>query len=165
MVTQTCNWNQSNVDNHIIAKPQIKTVTLLFTSYTLSCPENGQKCMQQSWHNNEIKSSNPLCLVLTVTLLFTSYTLSCPENGQKCMQQSWHNNEIKSSNPLCLVLTVTFSQISLISRGQRDVTWKLPIIPFGGCCMHFYTLFPTKFHKTAGNCTSPTEKSNYTHWN
>ena len=53
----------------------------------------------------------------------------------------------------------------LISRGQRDVTWKLPIIPFGDCRMHFYTLFPTKFHKTAGNCTSPTEKSNYAHWN
>lgn len=72
---------------------------------------------------------------------------------------------MKSSNPLRLVLTVTFSQISLISRSQRDVTWKLPIIPFGDCRMHFYTLFPTKFHKTAGNCTSPTEKSNYTHWN
>ena len=54
---------------------------------------------------------------------------------------------MKSSNHLCLVLTVTFSQISLISRGQRDVTWKLPIIPFEDCRMHFYTLFPTNFTK------------------
>lgn len=46
MVTQTCNWHQSNVDNHITAKLQIKTVTLLFTSYILSCFE---AVVQKNW--------------------------------------------------------------------------------------------------------------------
>ena len=41
---------------------------------------------------------------------------------------------------------MTFSQISLISRGQRYVTWKLPIIPFGGC-RTFILFFQQNFAK------------------
>lgn len=52
MVTQTCNWHHSNVDNHITAELQIKTVTLLFTSYILSCFEEAVQKMDKSACDN-----------------------------------------------------------------------------------------------------------------
>ena len=41
-----------NVDNHITAKLQIKTVALLFTSYILSCFEEVVQKMDKSACNN-----------------------------------------------------------------------------------------------------------------
>lgn len=71
---------------------------------------------------------------------------------------------MKSSNPLYMPRSYSdlFSDFPDFQRSKR-CDLKTSYKTFWGLLHALLYSFSHKFHKTAGNCTSPTEKSNYAH--